>query len=1217
MTDVLDRKGTRTLDGRYSLVRFVGKGGMGEVWRAVDRRLKRDVAIKFPRRPLGESGAEHWLSAEAQTVARLSHPHVVSLLDRTVLPAGTEKEPVEGELPALVFQYVSGKPLSMWCDQPRPWMWIHKLARQILEALAYAHGRGVVHRDLKPSNVLLSGDPRDPWVSLLDFGIAAWAAPGGSGPDILRADGIEHVAGTRAYMAPEQAKGPKGDVGPWTDLYSLGVVLTELLIGTCPFPGETQELLWTLRNHSHFAPPIQALSDLGVPLRRFLLRLMAPDPAQRFGWAADALRSLPPPTTDDLTTGSRDFNPEVTDVLLTAVRPAEDRDTDHDLDADTDPNVDPPTAELDDDPAGRSFGVEADAIKSAGGSVTLELAPAGEAAVALPPSWQMDRPDPGAWKAGLEALPLDRAAPPVPAASYALLAMREAPLKGRDAEWEQAWSHLSSVAEDGRPALLLVEGAQGRGKTRFARELAAVAEQLGVARSHHVRFRADGSGTGALRRLLLRVLRVATLPESEREDRVRRVLSEAGYPADADLVPRLLSLLSPSQHTRRPEQEEAATAVELFRVLGRRRPLLLWLEDIGRARDKALSTLLQYLFEAEGHLPVAVVATARNDIPTTGAAWPPEWMMLRTHPRTRILQMPALSDDALAGVLTFTAGLSKDVGLEIARWGRGDPRAAQQIARHLHETGRLRWTPEGYELSGNTPSTAGHLKLGSILEARARDATESSADRDATRAVLELLSLVSERARYDDLVAAAERIGVPAKRVEGALAPLVMAALVEVRDEGPRLVHLALAERLAARIELKTKMACHRAWASVLEAPPYGPGSAERLLEAARNRNAAGQHAQAARDELGAAKLLRERWEVKAAWRASRRALERVDAHPELLRGEEEAELCVLAAVLEHEAQEEAATASALTAALDMLQPLWIALPPTEERCRCDFTHAQALRAAGRTREAVEALERTLEGARAIKSTLWECHALSALAAILRLEGDFARAEELAEEAAGIASSIGDSQLMLEVLATRLPLAVARHDTDRGRLLLDKLRSLLRLRASWQDLQNLWRFRGDVERSAGNESAARQAYRTALVLGERRGLPNARVHLALTAMGLSAGDILTAKQSLAAVADVDSFRGDSAHELRSNAAIYRVELAVRTGRAAEAAAALQDAEILQQQSPLADPGLQWSLERAMAATPDKTLRKRLRNLSDAMEKAMDRGSDPGRRRGRR
>ena len=118
-------------------------------------------------------------------------------------------------------------------------------------------------------------------------------------------------------------------------------------------------------------------------------------------------------------------------------------------------------------------------------------------------------------------------------------------------------------------------------------------------------------------------------------------------------------------------------------------------------------------------------------------------------------------------------------------------------------------------------------------------------------------------------------------------------------------------------------------------------------------------------------------------------------------------------------------------------------------------------------------------------------------------------------------------------------------------------------------------------------------------------------------MALGSGDVLTAQSSLSEVADADSFRGDSAHELRSTAAIYRVELAVRTGRSTDAAAALQDAEILQQQSALADPGLQWSLERAMAATPDKSLKKRLRGLSDAMERAMDRGSDPSRRRGRR
>ena len=1210
MADVLDRQGVRSIDGRYKLLRFVGKGGMGEVWQAADQRLERDVAIKFPRRPLTDSTAEHWLAAEAHTVARLSHPHIVSLLDRTVLPG-----PEGTQLPALVFQYVSGKPLSLWTDKPRPWMWTRRIAEQVLDALAYAHGRGVVHRDLKPSNILLSGDPRDPWVSLLDFGIAAWA--GVDRADEIRVRGRdkdEMIAGTRAYMAPEQALGERGDVGAWTDLYSLGVVLTELLIGTCPFPGETPELLWTLRVHNHFAPPNQALADLGVPLRRFLLRLLAPDPAQRFGWAADARRSLPIPTVDDMTTGLRDFSPEATDLLLSAVRPAEDRDTDHDLDEDTDPDLDGDTdPNLDDEEVLRSFGKEADAIRSAGGSVTLELAPADDQAVSLPPSWQMDRPDPTAWRDGFKALEASSdSSPPIPAASYALLSMRESPLQGREDEWQQAWEHLARAGTEHTPALLLVEGPQGRGKTRFARELAAVAEQLGVARSHHVRFRADGSGVGALRRLLLRVLRVATLPDDEREDRVRRVLAEAGYPSDADLVPRLLSLLTPSQHSRRPEQEEAATAVELFRVLSRRRPLLIWLEDIGRARDRALSTLLHNLFDADGPLPVMVLATARNDAETGSDDWPPEWMMLRTDPRTLLLDMSPLEDDAVAHVLGFTAGLSPDLGLEIARWGRGDPRAAQQIARHLHETDRLKWTPGGFALKGNTPSTAGHLKLDAILEARAREAMHAAPDKAAAQVVLDLLALVTERARHNDLVAAASRVGIDARRIEAALAPLVMAAIVEVRDEGPRLVHLALAERLAGRMELKSKMAYHRSWAAVLEEGPHGPGSAERLLEAARNRHACGQDAQAARDELAAAKLLRERWELKTARRAVDRALARIARGKQLLRAEEEAELSVLGAILEHETSDPAGTASQLAASLDMLQPLWVALPPTVERCRCDVAHAEALRAAGRPQEAKEALQRALEGAQAVESAWWECHALTGLAEMHRLEGEFAHAEQVAEDAWQIASRLGDGQLSLAVLAARVPLAVARSDVDRGRLLLDKLRSLLRTRASWQDLQNLWRFRGDVERCGGNDSAARQAYRTALVLGERRGLPNARVHLALASMGLATGDPAMARVSLEQIASVDAFLGDAAHELRATAAILRAELAVRDERTSDAAAALQDAEILQRQSPLVDPELQWSLERSMAATPDKTLRKRLRGLSDLMEQAMERGTDPSR-----
>jgi serine/threonine protein kinase/tetratricopeptide (TPR) repeat protein len=1174
-----DRSEVRTIDGRYRLLKRLGQGGMGEVWKAEDTALARDVAIKFPKKVEHAEEAERWLLAEAQTVARLNHKHLVALLDRTRIP------PLPGEgsegVPALVFEYVSGRPLGLWADRPRPWRWVRGIADQALSALAYAHGRGVVHRDLKPSNILLSGDPLKPWAHLLDFGIAAWAAPGHSRDDEPQSSLPRgSVPGTRAYMAPEQVLGDKGDIGPWTDLYALGVVIAELLLGKLPFPGERDEDIWKYRKNNRFAPPVQALADLGIPLRRFLLRLLAPDPAQRFGWAADARRALPAGNVADLTTGAQELSPESTDVLLEAVRRPEDRNTDPD-----------------------THGTPAEEILSVGGSITLELSEAEDQDVALPPSWVLDRPDPGAWEEGFRKLP-EAPPAPVPAVSYSLLSMRDAPLHGRNGEWKQAWAHLSRVTDEGRPVLLLVEGPQGRGKTRFARELAAVAEEVGVCRSHHVRFRGDGSGAGALRRLLHRVLRVAELAEEEREERVRRVLGEAGYPAEADLVPRLLATLSPSQARRGSGTEEAATAVELFRVLCRRRPLLIWMEDIDRARDRALVGLLQQVFNSEGELPVAVVATARDDrVPDDPE--PPEWVLLRAQAETLVLKMPALGDEAIGGVLAYTAGTAPHLGREVSRWSHGDPRAAQQIARHLHESGRLKWTPAGWELRGDTPSTAGHLKLDAILLARARDSVRAAPDPAATQTVLDLLSLLRERARQIDLLMAAARVGVESRRVEAALAPLVMAQLVDVRDEGPRLAHLALAESIHEAMDLRRQMDFHRAWATVLEGGGPGPGRADRLLEAAWNRASCGQQDQAARDELEAAQLLRARGELAAAWRAAKAAADRVEGRHSLLQPEEDADLQVLAALLDHEVRDPPGTASELAAALDMLQPLWAALPPCEQRCRADLAHADALRRAGRPRDAGDSLQRGLEGAKATGSAVWECRALLLLADMQRLQGALDDARRNADKAWQHAVGLDDESLMLAVLGARLPLAVASKDVDQARLLLDKLRTLLRVRASWQDLQNLWWLRGEVERVGANDAAARQAYQTALVLGRKRGLANAPVLLSMAVMQLRAGELDGAKGSLDEAGAAQMTGSPHSHELRAARSLLLAELSLRRGAAAEAAAALQDAEILQAQSPLADPVLLESLARSRGAAKegpgaDPGLLLRVEALGEAM-----------------
>src|SRR4051794_33394185 len=209
------------LNGRYRLDAQVGTGGMSTVYRAFDSTLERRVAIKLMHRDIaGDSDQLERFRREARAVARLSHPHIVGVID-----AGEE----DGR-PYIVFEYVEGETLK---DRIRrlgrlPVDEAIAYAIEIARALGAAHGRGIVHRDVKPQNVLVDEEGS---AKVTDFGIARSMDDSG-----LTADG--RVLGTTDYVSPEQALGD--DVNGQSDLYSLGIVLYEMLTGDVPFHGENQ-----------------------------------------------------------------------------------------------------------------------------------------------------------------------------------------------------------------------------------------------------------------------------------------------------------------------------------------------------------------------------------------------------------------------------------------------------------------------------------------------------------------------------------------------------------------------------------------------------------------------------------------------------------------------------------------------------------------------------------------------------------------------------------------------------------------------------------------------------------------------------------------------------------------------------------------------------------------------------------------------------------------
>jgi len=283
--------GTRL--GRYEIRSPLGAGGMGEVYRACDRRLNREVAIKvLPEVFARDSDRLARFQREAQVLASLNHPNIAAIY-------GLEES---DSIRALVMELVEGPTLddrlaagSIPVDESLA------IARQIAEALEVAHERGIIHRDLKPANVKVTTDDK---VKVLDFGLAkvltdnSDAADLSNSPTMIKGTAAGMILGTAAYMSPEQARGRAVDKR--TDLWAFGVVLMEMLTGKRLFKGDTvsdviaavltQEVDWT------------ALPDATPqPIRRLLRRCLEKDRKSRLSDATSAKLE-----SDDALSGASD-----------------------------------------------------------------------------------------------------------------------------------------------------------------------------------------------------------------------------------------------------------------------------------------------------------------------------------------------------------------------------------------------------------------------------------------------------------------------------------------------------------------------------------------------------------------------------------------------------------------------------------------------------------------------------------------------------------------------------------------------------------------------------------------------------------------------------------------------------------------------------------------------------------------------------------------------
>ena len=249
--------------GSFEIREILGKGGMGTVYRAMDLSLNREVALKVINPELsGNINLMKRFQNEALAMARLSHPNIAIIYNFSS----------DGNLHYIVMEYIRGKNLSQIIKEegPLPWNQAFPLFHQILMAIDYAHGEGIIHRDIKPSNFIVQPNGM---VKVTDFGIAKVFG----GEELTRA-GV--TLGTSRYMSPEQIQAQS--IGPFSDIYSLGITLYEILTGRVPFPGNSD--FESQRGHLELLPPPprQFISNLSQEIETAILKSIEKKPERRF-----------------------------------------------------------------------------------------------------------------------------------------------------------------------------------------------------------------------------------------------------------------------------------------------------------------------------------------------------------------------------------------------------------------------------------------------------------------------------------------------------------------------------------------------------------------------------------------------------------------------------------------------------------------------------------------------------------------------------------------------------------------------------------------------------------------------------------------------------------------------------------------------------------------------------------------------------------------------
>lgn len=260
-------------DGRYRIQRIIGLGGMAVVFEAEDLLMHRTVAVKMLKEGVGDdaTSVKRFIN-ESKAVSMLSHPNIVSIYDVSV----------REDLKYIVMEHIRGITLKNYMSRKGklPVREAVSFTEQILRALDHAHSKGIIHRDIKPQNIMLL---KNGMIKVADFGIAKL-------PSAETVTVTDKAIGTVYYISPEQASGKPID--PRSDLYSVGVMLYEMVTGTIPFSADSPVSVALMQIHNTPRPPRALCPELPLGLQQIILRAMEKDPDRRYQSAREMLRHI-------------------------------------------------------------------------------------------------------------------------------------------------------------------------------------------------------------------------------------------------------------------------------------------------------------------------------------------------------------------------------------------------------------------------------------------------------------------------------------------------------------------------------------------------------------------------------------------------------------------------------------------------------------------------------------------------------------------------------------------------------------------------------------------------------------------------------------------------------------------------------------------------------------------------------------------------------------